>query len=101
MLRAKQEADDIHNGERLNHEHDGLPCFCYYGNAYFYGYNCECCQYGGYGLDAIFKEEENAPYAYQGHLRIGLSPALKYIGIAAYVKDGGLVVVCEYSDVPN
>ena len=101
MLRAKQEAYDIHNGERLNHEHNGLPAGYYYGTSFWGGLNCECCQYGGNGLDATFREEENAPYASQGHLRIVLNAPLKYIGIAAYVKDGGVVIVCEYSDIPN
>ena len=52
-------------------------------------------------MDATFREEENASYASQGHLRIVLNSSLKYIGIAAYVKDGGVVIVCEYSDIPN
>lgn len=101
MLRAKQEAYDIHNGERLNHEHNGFPAGYYYGSAFWGGLNCECCQYGGNGLDATFREEENASYASQGHLRIVLNSSLKYIGIAAYVKDGGVVIVCEYSDIPK
>ena len=101
MLRAKQEAYDIHNGERLNHEHNGFPAGYYYGTSFWGGLNCECCQYGGDGLDATFREEENASYASQGHLRIVLNSSLKYIGIAAYVKDGGVVIVCEYSDIPK
>jgi len=100
-LRAKQEAYDLHTEGTLNHEHDGMPYQYFYGSAFWYGYNCECCQAGGEGLDATFREEENAPYAKQGHLRNVLNSLLKYTGIGAYVYKGWVVVVCEYSDVPN
>ena len=100
-LRAQQEAYDMYTEGTLNHEHDGMPYQYFYGSAFWFGYNCECCQAGGEGLDATFREEENAPYAQQGHLRIELNSMLKYIGIGAYVYKGWVVVVCEYSDVPD
>ena len=104
-LRAKQEAYDMYNEGVLNHSHDGRPYDYYYGSAFWGGLNCECCQAGGVELDqlldATFREEEEAPYARQGHLRIILNEALKYTGIGAYVYKGAVVVVCEYSDFSN
>ena len=104
-LRAKQEAYDLFNEGRLDHSHDGLPSFYYYGNAFWGGFNCECCEAGGSSLDSLldatFRNEEERDYSGQGHLRIELSPSLKYIGIGAYVYKGWLAVVCEYSDIPN
>ena len=105
QLRAKQEAYDIYNEGRLDHSHDGLPYAVYYGNAFWGGLNCECCQAGGIefydDLEGTFRNEEAGNYAQQGHLRIELNAALKYIGIGAYVYHDRIVVVCEYSDLPN
>ena len=105
QLRAKQEAYDIYNEGRLDHSHDGLPYAVYYGNNFWGGLNCECCQAGGTefydDLDGTFRNEEAGNYAQQGHLRIELNAALKYIGIGAYVYNDRIVVVCEYSDLPN
>ncbi len=102
-LRAKQEAYDIAGGLRLSHDHDGMPWFYYYGNAYFSGYNCECCEAGGSELDqyldSTYRCEESLRYESQGHLRIVLNSLLKYIGTGAYVYKGYLVTVSEYSDV--
>ncbi len=105
QLRAKQEAYDIYNEGRLDHSHDGLPYAVYYGNNFWGGLNCECCQAGGTefydDLDGTFRNEEAGNYSRQGHLRIELNAALKYIGIGAYVYHGRIVVVCEYSDIPK
>ncbi len=104
-LRAQQEAYDMNNEGTLNHFHNGYPSDYYYGSSYWGGLNCECCQAGGveleHLLDATFREEEEAPYARQGHLRIVLNESLKYIGIGAYVYKGAIVVVCECSDIPQ
>ena len=104
-LRAQQEAYDMYNEGTLNHSHNGYPADYYYGSSFWGGLNCECCQAGGVELDqlldATFREEEDAPYARQGHLRIVLNEALKYTGIGSYVYKGAVVVVCEYSDIPN
>ena len=105
QLRAKQEAYDIYNEGRLDHSHDGLPYAVYYGNNFWGGLNCECCQAGGTefydDLDGTFRNEEAGNYSRQGHLRIELNAALKYIGIGAYVYHDRIVVVCEYSDIPK
>ena len=104
-LRAKQEAYDMYNSGRLDHSHDGLPYSYFYGNAFWGGFNCECCQGGGVefheDLDATFSNEEAMPYERQGHLQIEFTPILKYLGIGAYVYKGRIAVVCEYSDLPN
>lgn len=104
-LRAKQEAYDIFNEGKLDHFHDGLPCDYYYGSAYWGGLNCECCQAGGTEfdatLDATFRNEESLSFDRQGHLQVVLNGGLNYIGIGAYCYQGYIVVVCEYSDIPN
>ena len=104
-LRAKQKAYDIFNEGRLDHFHDGLPGDYCYRSAYWGSLNFEGCQAGGpeadLDLDATFRQEEPAEYALQGHLRVSLSPTVNYIGIGAYFYQGYIVVVCEYSDIPN